>query len=503
MRKNAQQPFGHVDMVHVEVAVTGDRELYSWPGANKFEDRDITDMINSGTVSNGDFASALRSVITNNVSIITWHSYEEQFGRFNDLCAAKRQTIRWDYRIPYNLSGWILRYGGRQGRVPEAGSFWADAESLDVLRLEVNAEEIPPDIPLTAVKNTLEYARVRFGSQVLLIPQSAELMVTELTGQQRRNVMEFSHCREFAAQTTLSFNEPANITDNPAMRVEEITFPAGLRLSVRLTHTVDSETAAVGDPISATVESDVKLKGKLLVPQGAILRGRIRQLDAHTIPREYHVVGLEFTDLEFPGHHGRFFGEMEEGIVAHNALAFTYCVRSGCTTCLIRPCAPLEPIIQDRFTRGEPFNMMIATQRFRRRDSHGLLPGCAGLHALDEAFVGSRRSIQTCQELAIRLRTHREYCAVQQRVLSGATSRVQDKIGAVLAGDLRGPIDQFAYLRLDADVERLAPGSLSIRNTHRTSSIAVCNDVVFTFGGKAAPAPHLLKCLLNANRWCW
>jgi len=217
IRKNAQQPFRHIDMVHVEVAVTGDRELYSWPGANKFEDRDITDMINSGTVSNGEFALALRSVIVNNVSIVTWHSYEEQFGRFNELYAAKRRTIRWDYRIPYNLSGWILRYGGRQGRVSEAGSFWADAESLDVLRLETNADEIPPDLPLTAVKNTLEYARVRFGSQDLLIPQSAELTVTELTGQQRRNVIEFSHCREFGARTIVSFDAPAHATGWPSV----------------------------------------------------------------------------------------------------------------------------------------------------------------------------------------------------------------------------------------------------------------------------------------------
>lgn len=225
LRKNAQQPFRHVDIVHVEVAVTGDRELYSWPGANKFEDRDITDMINSGTVSNGDFAVMLRSVLVNNVSIITWHSYEEEFGRFNELYAAKRQTIRWDYRIPYNLSGWILRYGGRQGRVSEAGSFWADAESLDVLRLEVSAEEIPPDLPLTAVKSTLEYTRVRFGSQELLIPQSAELIVTELSGQQRRNVIEFSHCREFTAQTTVSFDAPANVTDNRPCPWKKSPFP--------------------------------------------------------------------------------------------------------------------------------------------------------------------------------------------------------------------------------------------------------------------------------------
>jgi hypothetical protein len=311
-RKNAQQPFRGVDIVHVEVAVTRDRELYSWPGANKFEDRDVTDMVNSGTVSNGDFASALRSVLVNNFSIITWHSYQEQFGRFNELYAAKRQTIRWDYRIPYNLSGWVLRSGGRQARVSEAGSFWADAESLELLHLETNAQEIPPGFALAAVKNTLEYSRVRLGSQDLLIPQSGELIVTEVDGQQRRNVIEFSHCREFAAQTALNFDAPANPTDNPASATMEVTLPARLRLSVRLAQSIDSETAAVGDPISASVESDVKLKGKLLVPQGAILRGRIRQLDSHAIPRPYYMVGLEFTDLEFSGQHARFFGTMED-----------------------------------------------------------------------------------------------------------------------------------------------------------------------------------------------
>lgn len=311
-RKNAKQPFRHIDTVHVEVAVVGDRELYSWPGANKFEDRDITEMIDSGTVANGGFATELRSVLVNNVSIITWHGEEAMFGRFNELFPAKRSVVRWDYRIPYNQSGWILKYGGRQARVSEAGSFWMDAESLDLLRLEANAQEIPPDLPLSAVKDTLEYTRVRFGSQDLLLPQSAELVVIKVDGQERRSVTEFSHCREFTAQTTVSFDAPAATTDKPAAPVTEISLPSGLRLSVRLAQIVDSETAAVGDAISATVESDVKQKGTLLVPKGAILRGRIRQLDAHTMPHEHYIVGLEFTELEFPGHHARFFGEMED-----------------------------------------------------------------------------------------------------------------------------------------------------------------------------------------------
>src|SRR5437879_4950698 len=205
--------------------MVGDRELYSWPGANKFEDRDITEMINSGTVANGGFATELRSVLVNNVSIITWHGEENVFGRINEPYPVKRSVVRWDYRIPYNQSGWILKDGGRQGRVSEAGSFWMDAESLELLRLEANAEEIPPDLPLAAVKDTLDYTPVRFGSQDLLLPQSAELVVTTADGQQRRNVSEFSHCREFTAQTTVSFNSPAALTDKPATPVTEISLP--------------------------------------------------------------------------------------------------------------------------------------------------------------------------------------------------------------------------------------------------------------------------------------
>ena len=71
---------------------------------------------------------------------------------------------------------------------------------------------------------------------------------------------------------------------------------------------------------------------------------------------------------------------------------------------------------------------------------------------------------------------------IQQSVLCGAAGCIQDKIGAVLAGELRGSIDQFAHLRLDADIEGFAPGGLAIENGHGISleSIAARNDFVFT-----------------------
>ena len=54
-RKNLRQRFQHVDTVNVEVAVVNDRELYSWPGAKEFEDRNVGDMVEGGLMSTGSF----------------------------------------------------------------------------------------------------------------------------------------------------------------------------------------------------------------------------------------------------------------------------------------------------------------------------------------------------------------------------------------------------------------------------------------------------------------
>jgi hypothetical protein len=301
--QRANEQLRYVDTVHVEVAVADNREIYSWPGADQFEDRDITEMVSANAISNGSFAADIRSVLVDNDSIIAWHGEEEKFGR---------RTLRWDYRIPYNLSGWSVTYGTHTGRVSAIGSFWADAESLDLLRLETNGDDIPPDLPFAAIKNTLDYARVHLGLQDLLLPRSAELVLTMLDGQQSRNRTEFSHCREFAAQTTLRFEAaPESDTAAAAIGISEVSLPVGLRLSLRLAQAVDSDQTRVGDAISAIVDDPAQYKGKTVVPKGAVLRGHIRQFERSSTPREHYIVSLEFTDLDFPGHHARFFGELD------------------------------------------------------------------------------------------------------------------------------------------------------------------------------------------------
>ena len=112
-RKRVQQPFRNVDTLHVEVAVVHDRELYSWPGANQFEDRNVTEFVGAGTISSGSFASYIGSAIVDNVSVIQWHGADVIFDR---------HSLRWDYRIPYNLSGWTLQSG--KSITDESEKYW-------------------------------------------------------------------------------------------------------------------------------------------------------------------------------------------------------------------------------------------------------------------------------------------------------------------------------------------------------------------------------------------
>ena len=299
-RKNSRQRFQHLDTLNVEVAVVKDRELYSWPGAREFEDQDVAEMVGAGLMSTGGFRSAIKSVFIDNVSTIKWHGEEEILGR---------RALRWDYVIPYNLSGWEVQAEGRSGRVSESGSFWADAETLELLSIETVAGDIPTDLHLATIKQTVDYSPMHVRGRDLLLPQSVEMYVTKLNGAESLNRIEFSHCHEFSGAAELSFNKPTPV-ESPASAVTELQIPAGLEVSVRMAQTIDSKTAAVGDSIRATIDAPVRSRGAELIPKGALLLGRIRRLERQSEPHPYYLVGLEFTDIEFTGHHARFTGQM-------------------------------------------------------------------------------------------------------------------------------------------------------------------------------------------------
>jgi hypothetical protein len=301
IQRAGQNDYKVVDTLRYEIAHAGNKELWSWPGAPQFQDTPLTAMIQNGAISDGDFALHARSVFVDNVATVKYVGPENLDGR---------RTLRWNYNIPMLVSGWRIAYASRSELAASHGAFWVDTETLEVERLEVHAEGLPADFPINEVVSTIDYARARIGQLNVLLPQTAELFIEQTSGERRRNVTEFSHCRQYSGQVAISFDAPVSAAIADPEKIEEISLAPGLRVHLKLKTAIDS-SAVIGDAVTATLVGDVVQNGSVLVPAGAVVTGRIRRLEKRDDGTPYYIVGIEFDDLSFRGHHARFFGSLK------------------------------------------------------------------------------------------------------------------------------------------------------------------------------------------------
>src|SRR5437764_4711304 len=171
-RRAPSRKFELLDTVRLEVALVEGKELYGWPGANRITESDLSNLV-GGTIGNGDFGLLARSIFLSGGGLFTY------IGETN---LDQRKTIRYDYRVPLLSSGYHLKVPPNEALVAYHGSFWVEPESLDLVRLDVSADEIPMYLGLESSTKTLEYHRTRIGASSFLLPLDAELLMTDLGG---------------------------------------------------------------------------------------------------------------------------------------------------------------------------------------------------------------------------------------------------------------------------------------------------------------------------------
>jgi hypothetical protein len=299
-RLGAWNPWTKLDTLNLEVARVGGKELFAAPG-HGFDETDPARIAVKGTIASGDFTGHLNTLFAGNAAKITYRGRTTMLGR---------PALRYDFTTPPE-AGWTLRDGANSALVGEKGSFWADAESYDLLRIEVQADHIPPDLLITGTTQRIDYARTRIGSRDELLPKEAELIVTQLPAAEglskhdrqmlqpaeSRNLVAFSGCREYQAQTAISFGP------------QQIEIPAGVSLDTLVETDVNSKRLEVGESLIAKLESAIIKGGKIIIPAGALLKGRVRTIRPSDQPGKV-MVGLEFSEVEFGGQSAQFSGEL-------------------------------------------------------------------------------------------------------------------------------------------------------------------------------------------------
>ena len=106
-----------------------------------------------------------------------------------------RAALRYDFEIPAELSCFTVRAGRDEAAADVRGTFWVGAESLDLLRIEEHASGFPRRLGIRDISIAITYDRTRIGPSDALLPQSAETVVSDSRGGQRKNMIELTGCR--------------------------------------------------------------------------------------------------------------------------------------------------------------------------------------------------------------------------------------------------------------------------------------------------------------------
>jgi hypothetical protein len=295
-RVTGSKGFQVIDKIRLEVALVDNHELYAWPGSHRFEEVPIYDMVGGGVIGTGEYGLFLQTVFLSGAATFRFAGQEE----LND-----RQAYRFLYEVPRALSRYEIRLPTIRDTVGFGGSAWIDAASLEVLRLEVLVREIPAHLPLAFGRIAIDYGRLHTSRGGFLLPSSAEQNFAG-GGQEALNQIAFSGCREYRAESAISFGETPKAMASPPVTLRPLEVPAGIEIESKLETQLDSGSVATGDPFEATVTKTVIRKGAVVVPKGATIHGRVDGVVRRAQPDACIGVILHPAWIDFKGREGAF-----------------------------------------------------------------------------------------------------------------------------------------------------------------------------------------------------
>ena len=284
------------DRLRLEVAIEEGSEMYGWVGVGHFESTPLMDLV-EGPIGTGAFGSFLVGV---------FGPAAPQFEYQGEEVVNGQSLLTYHFQVPREASTYRFETRGRSWMTGYEGEFWLD-RSGELWRLLVRITTPREDLGMCAADTSMDLHRVRIGTGDYLLPSASRFVVVG-TGYETINATTFSACREYHGESVLNFGEHnaiggAGTPPTPTPDTEGAKLPAGLQVVLGLEDEINWNTAAAGDPITVKVRKDIT-EGKpkrVLVPAGAIVRGRLTRVAHQVGPRAAYLVSIRFETLENNG----------------------------------------------------------------------------------------------------------------------------------------------------------------------------------------------------------
>jgi len=251
-----------------------------------------------------------------------------------------RTLSRLDFAMPREVSHYSLSNAGQQVDLGYSGSIWTDPHNQEVVRLSLQADNIPPELGIKTVTQTIDYGRTSVAGISTLLPTATDLTLQEQSGRELRITEHFSDCRQHYFKHGEQFVEnrleyPATVSPESSATVAKVTaapataplqtyalplieelLPAKTPFEMILKDPIDERTTAAGSRLSFTVFADVKKDRKVILPKGAAATGHVTRIIRQTYilntsEKAYYLVGLQLDTIEVEGRRFRMSANLE------------------------------------------------------------------------------------------------------------------------------------------------------------------------------------------------
>jgi hypothetical protein len=187
-----------LDVISAEIIYEGGQETYRNLKINdRPTDKKMTEL--SGSWSTGEFATTLNDLF-----------HPSTGARFRSVGASVPPEPNgqvYDFDVPKETSHWHVQIG-EQSTIPAYhGSIWIDPATSRVLRVEIQARNLPSGFAMDIVESAVDYAWVRIGTDTVLLPSHAESLGCQRgTKSCSRNIIDFRNYRKYTADSKIIFD---------------------------------------------------------------------------------------------------------------------------------------------------------------------------------------------------------------------------------------------------------------------------------------------------------
>jgi hypothetical protein len=178
-----------LDVVSAELVYDNARESYRNVRINGSPtDTDLEAI--GGSWSTGEFASTLLDLFSPNT--------DAQFRSGGASTTSGFSGEVYDFQVRREHSHWRVQADSQTLYPAYQGSVWVDPKTARVLRIEMQARDIPSKFPMDTIESAVDYSYVTIGGTSFLLPVHAEnLGCPRDAGDCSHNIIDFRNYHEF------------------------------------------------------------------------------------------------------------------------------------------------------------------------------------------------------------------------------------------------------------------------------------------------------------------